>query len=49
VVWTLAGKDFVCLEPWTAGADALNTGEKLLTLAPGEAKTLAVSVTLSAR
>jgi galactose mutarotase-like enzyme len=49
VVWTLAGKDFVCLEPWTAGGDALNTGEKLLTLAPGEAKTLAVSVTLSAR
>lgn len=35
VVWTLAGKDFVCVEPWTAPADALNTGESLLELAPG--------------
>lgn len=34
VVWTLAGRDFVCLEPWTARGDALNTGEGLLTLAP---------------
>lgn len=30
VVWTLAGKDFVCLEPWTAAGDALNTGDHLL-------------------
>jgi|HubBroStandDraft_5_1064220.scaffolds.fasta_scaffold79974_2 galactose mutarotase-like enzyme len=35
VVWTLAGKDFVCVEPWTAPADALNTGESLLELGPG--------------
>ena len=35
VVWTLAGKDFVCLEPWTAPGNALNTGESLLTLPPG--------------
>ena len=35
VVWTLAGKDFVCVEPWTAPADALNTGEGLLHVAPG--------------
>jgi galactose mutarotase-like enzyme len=46
VVWTLAGKDFVCLEPWTTGADALNTGEKLLVLAPGEAKVLTVTIGL---
>jgi galactose mutarotase-like enzyme len=46
VVWTLAGKDFVCLEPWTAPADALNSGEGLLTLAPGEARTLSVTVAL---
>jgi galactose mutarotase-like enzyme len=38
VVWTLAGKDFICLEPWTAPGNALNTKNRLLTLAPGEAK-----------
>jgi galactose mutarotase-like enzyme len=48
VIWTLAGKDFVCLEPWTAPADALNTGEGLLTLAPGEARTLTVKIAQSA-
>jgi galactose mutarotase-like enzyme len=36
VVWTLAGKDFVCLEPWTSPGNALNTGERLITIAPGE-------------
>src|ERR1700722_5901008 len=35
VVWTLAGRDFVCVEPWTAPADALNTGEGLIELTPG--------------
>lgn len=34
VVWTLAGKDFVCVEPWTAPGNALNTGEALTVLAP---------------
>ena len=29
VIWTLAGKDFVCLEPWTCPGDALNTGDRL--------------------
>jgi galactose mutarotase-like enzyme len=40
VIWTLKGRDFVCLEPWTCPGDALNTGEGLLWLAPGEARTL---------
>lgn len=40
VIWTLAGKDFVCLEPWTAAANALNTGESLLVLPPGAAREL---------
>lgn len=35
VVWTVAGKDFVCLEPWTAPGNALNTGELLSLLSPG--------------
>jgi galactose mutarotase-like enzyme len=36
VVWTKAGKGFVCLEPWTAPGNALNTGEGLCLLPPGE-------------
>jgi galactose mutarotase-like enzyme len=35
VVWTLAGKDFVCLEPWTAAANALNDEQSLTVLAAG--------------
>jgi galactose mutarotase-like enzyme len=35
VVWTLAGRDFVCVEPWTAPGGALQTGHGLLTVAPG--------------
>lgn len=46
VIWTQAGKDFVCLEPWTAPADALNTGEGLTELAPGASKTLNVTIAL---
>ncbi len=44
VVWTLAGRDFVCVEPWTAPADALNTGESLLELAPGRKRSLRVEL-----
>jgi galactose mutarotase-like enzyme len=40
VVWTVAGKDFVCLEPWTAPGNALNTGESLFSLEPGTTKEL---------
>jgi galactose mutarotase-like enzyme len=40
VVWTLPGRDFVCVEPWTAPANALNTGEGLLELAPRESREL---------
>jgi galactose mutarotase-like enzyme len=35
VFWTVKGKDFYCLEPWTAPRNALNTGEHLLYLDPG--------------
>ncbi len=35
VVWTLAGSDFVCVEPWTSPGNALNSGEKLVMLEPG--------------
>ena len=46
VVWTLAGKDFVCLEPWTAPGNALNTGEGLIVVEPGKAHELWVNVAL---
>jgi galactose mutarotase-like enzyme len=35
VVWTLAGRDFVCVEPWTAPGGALQTHQGLLSVAPG--------------
>lgn len=47
VVWTLRGKDFVCLEPWTAPANALNTGEGLRIVAPGARDHLFVDVALA--
>lgn len=47
VVWTLPGRDFVCLEPWSAPRNALNAGPGLTVLAPGESRALAV--TFSAR
>jgi galactose mutarotase-like enzyme len=46
VVWTLAGKDFICLEPWTAPGNALNTKQRLIMLAPNEAKTLSTEIAL---
>jgi galactose mutarotase-like enzyme len=48
VVWSLPNRDFVCLEPWTAPANALNSGEGLLALEPGESRCLAVQIALSA-
>jgi galactose mutarotase-like enzyme len=44
VVWTLAGRDFVCLEPWTCPGNALNTGERLLVLAPGTSRMLELEI-----
>ncbi len=35
VFWTIKGKDYYCLEPWTAPRNALNTGEHLIYLDPG--------------
>jgi len=40
VVWTLKGKDFVCLEPWTCPGNALNTQDRLIVLGPGESRAL---------
>jgi galactose mutarotase-like enzyme len=46
VFWTVKGKDFYCLEPWSAARNALNTGENLTVLQPGA--DLSASVRLSA-
>lgn len=35
VFWTIQGKDYVCLEPWSSPRNALNTGERLTHLEPG--------------
>ena len=40
VVWTLEGKDFVCVEPWTCPGNALNTVDRLMTIEPGASKTI---------
>ena len=36
IVWTLQGRDFICVEPWTASAGALATGEGLTHVPPGQ-------------
>ena len=48
VVWTLAGSDFVCVEPWTCPGNALNTGERLIELAPGCTHTSWMEIAFSA-
>jgi galactose mutarotase-like enzyme len=44
VVWTLAGREFVCLEPWTAPGNALNTREHLIVLSPGDTHRTSVEI-----
>jgi galactose mutarotase-like enzyme len=34
VFWTIKGKEYVCLEPWSAPRNSLNTGEQLTYLEP---------------
>ena len=46
VFWTLHDKDYICLEPWTAPRNALNTGEGLIHLAPQQ--TIETVVTIRA-
>jgi galactose mutarotase-like enzyme len=47
VFWTIKGKDYVCLEPWSAPRNALNTGEKLTYLTPGSSCTALVEMNVS--
>ncbi len=45
VFWTVKGKDFYCIEPWTAARNALNTKEKLLYLQPNTSLETRVEMT----
>ena len=45
VVWTVEGKPFVCLEPWTAQRNALNTGVDLTHLEAGASIEAVVTMT----
>ena len=47
VLWTLPGRDFVCVEPWTAPAGALASGAGVLQVQPGDVHRLAFEITLS--
>lgn len=44
VVWTLAGKDFVCVEPWTAPPGALAHGD-VPHIGPRETRKVALTIT----
>ena len=47
VIWTVAGKDYVCVEPWTSPGNALNSGERLQRLAPGESQRSVIEIAAS--
>jgi len=49
VLWSVEDKPFVCVEPWTALNEALNTQEGLTLVAPGEALELSLQVALENR
>jgi galactose mutarotase-like enzyme len=36
VVWTLKEKNFICVEPWMASTDALNSKEDIVYIQPGQ-------------
>lgn len=47
VFWTVKGKDFICLEPWSAPRNSLNTGEKLTYIEPGNTEEAVVEMIVS--
>jgi galactose mutarotase-like enzyme len=44
VIWAIGGKDFICVEPWTAPRNALNSGEQLLWIEPGQERALTLAI-----
>lgn len=47
VFWTVLGKDFICVEPWTSPRNALNTGINLLYLEPSQSQEALVEMNAS--
>lgn len=47
VFWTVKGKDFYCLEPWSGPRNAINTGNAIITAAPQETVETVISMTVS--
>ncbi|WP_013325057.1 aldose 1-epimerase [Gloeothece verrucosa] len=47
VFWTVKGKEYICIEPWSAPRNALNSGEQLNYIEPG--KTLEAWVQMTYR
>ncbi len=47
VIWSPMNTDFVCVEPWSAAPNALNTGENIIYLAAGESETFVMDFAVS--
>ncbi len=47
VFWTVKGKDFYCLEPWSGPRNAINSGDFLLTAFPQETVETVITMTVS--
>jgi len=47
VFWTVKGKDFFCIEPWTAARNSLNTGENLIFVDAGATVNMQISMTIN--
>ena len=47
VFWTIKGKNFYCLEPWSAPRNAMNKGEHLIQLDPGASRETLVKMTVT--
>jgi galactose mutarotase-like enzyme len=46
VFWTVKGKDYFCLEPWTAPRNALNSGESIISLEPGASQEMSIRLSV---
>ncbi len=47
VLWTMEGKNFICLEPWMAKPDAMNTGENVCRVDPGSSTSVEMGIEIA--
>jgi galactose mutarotase-like enzyme len=47
VFWTIKGKEYVCLEPWSAPRNSINSGEKLTYLQPNTSCSALVEISIA--